>query len=74
MTLATCVAPGPTTTTAQVARLLGVEPWMIHSLLRRGLADPPAKLGPTFAWSPADVERLRCALVEEGYLPSEKET
>jgi hypothetical protein len=60
----------PFRTTAQVGRCLGVELWVIRNLIWRGVVAPPPKLGPTFAWTPGDVERLRSALADEGYLTS----
>jgi len=55
-------------TSPEMARLVGVPLWQIHSAIYRGKLDPPAKLGPTFAWAAADLERVRQCMVSEGYL------
>jgi hypothetical protein len=55
-------------TTAQVAQRLGVPLWWLRSMLHRKVLAAPAKLGPTFVWTAADLPRVRQALVAEGYL------
>jgi hypothetical protein len=61
---------GEPLTTAAVAEQLGVQVWEIRSCHYRKVVEPPAKIGPVFYWTPADVERHRLALIAEGYLPA----
>jgi hypothetical protein len=78
MTQATCEAvPSPQAgaptsilTTAAVAERLGVPLWWLRSMIHRKVLVPPAKLGPTFVWTAADLPRVRQALAAEGYLPN----
>jgi hypothetical protein len=70
MTSATCDRESAVLTTAAVAARLGVPLWWIRSVIHRGKLAPPAKLGPTFVWTAADLPRVRAALVAEGYLPN----
>jgi hypothetical protein len=55
-------------TTAQAAAAVGVAPWMVRSMIWRKVLGPPVKCGPTFTWSEQDLERLRQAARQEGYV------
>jgi hypothetical protein len=68
MTQATCERESGILTTAQVAQMAGARLWWLRSLLHRRKLAPPAKLGPTFVWTAADLPRVKQALIAEGYL------
>ena len=66
--MSTTTANNGSITTGRIARLVGAEAWMIHSAIRRGRLEPPAKHGPLFLWTEADVERVRECMAAEGYI------
>jgi hypothetical protein len=70
MSPATCEPGSAVLTTGQLAERLGVPLWWLRSMLHRKVLAPPAKLGPTFVWTAADLPRVRQALLAEGYLPN----
>jgi hypothetical protein len=55
--------------TTDVARVLGVEPWMVARLYQRGLVDEPPRCGNSRVLTPSDLPALRSALEQAGYLP-----
>lgn len=60
-------------TTPAMASAAGVPEWMLRAAVRRRFIDPPAKVGPTWAWRPEDLARVRDGLRRAGYLPAEPE-
>jgi hypothetical protein len=68
MTTATREPKSAILTTNEVARRLGVPLWWIRSVIHRGKLATPAKHGPVFLWTPADLPRVRQVLIDEGYL------
>ena len=50
----------PYLSTPEVAKALGLSYLFLHSLIRRGLMEPPAlTVGKNWAWAAADVTRAR---------------
>lgn len=69
----THLLPETIQTTGAVAKSLGVESWKLLRVLKlKPELEPAGRCGILRAWGPAEVERLRVALVEAGYLDEEK--
>ncbi len=52
-----------------VARLAGLDSWMVGRLVERGLITPRARCGRYSLWTRADLPRIREAAEHCGYLP-----
>ena len=55
-------------TTPQLAALVQAPEWKLRAMIRKGRLAPPRKVGPTWVWRREDVERVRRALQEGGYI------
>lgn len=63
MVVAVQFAGGSSQTSAQVARLLDIPYWLLHSFIRNGeMTEPARDGGGRFQWSARDVQAARDAL------------
>lgn len=58
-------------TLTDAAARLGVEPWQVRRLHERGILPEPPRLGRNRLYTEADLDTLRQALQEAGYLKTE---
>src|SRR5215472_14685737 len=58
--------------TTEAARELGVTPWVLTQLLRTGkVKKPAAKFGPSYSWTPGEIEAARDFLATRPVLPKQ---
>jgi DNA-binding transcriptional MerR regulator len=55
----------------EAAQLIGCQAWMLLRLFARGFAPPPRRVGRYRVVRESDLESLKKALVEHGYLKRE---
>jgi|GEM_PF-6490685 len=63
--------PDPTyLTIGAVAKHFGCRPWQVRRAIERKLLEEPARVGAYRVFLPADLPRIRVALLKAGYLRS----
>jgi DNA-binding transcriptional MerR regulator len=62
------LATSPFLAAGDVARILGVPPWVIRRMFERGLLPEAPRFRTYRIFTEADVPRIRDALVRHGYL------
>ena len=66
--MTTTDAPDRILTTGALAKRLGCEPWHVLRAVKAGMVPEPPRCGPFRCWREADVESVRAAMVQLGYL------